>query len=458
MNKIFREYDIRGIYEKELNEKSVKAIGLALGEYFISKGVKTISIGYDARLSAKNIFNWLVSGINSLKSLEIYDIGLLPTPVGYFSVFTDKFDANIMITGSHNPKEYNGFKITIDKDSLYAKELAKVGKRAMELLDKDIPADTKATKFNILDEYVEFFNKEFKCLKGFDKPFIIDCGNGTAGVTTSKICQNLELNAKILFQEPNGNFPNHHPDPSEEKNLQDLKAKMKEAGINLGFAFDGDSDRIAVLTPKRSIKGDELACLFSLNIKNPKILGEVKCSQVMYDFINASGGEAIMCKTGHSNIKKAIKELNADLGAEVSGHIYFKERFFGFDDAVYAMFRVLELVKLGYDLDEEIEKLPKMYSTDEIKIQASDESKFEIVEKLKQKLKDEEFVDSLKLGKIVDICDIDGVRVKFKDGWALVRPSNTTPIIVTRFEAKTSEFRDELKSVFYEKIKQLSSC
>lgn len=445
MDKIFREYDIRGIYGTDLNERTVKAIGKAVGEHFVEKGVKTISIGFDARLSAENIFNWLISGLN-LSNVEIYNIGLLPTPVGYFSVFTEEFDANIMITGSHNPKEYNGFKITIGKDSLYGKELAEVGKKAIEYAKTDIKDSVEFKEYDILTKYLEFYNEAFKGLKGFKEPFIIDCGNGTAGITTAKICENLELNAKILFKEPDGNFPNHHPDPSEAKNLEHLKAKMKQAGINLGFAFDGDSDRIAVLTPKRSIKGDELACLFSLNMKNPKILGEVKCSQVMYDFINSHGGEAIMCKTGHSNIKKAIKELNADLGAEVSGHIYFKERFFGFDDAVYAMFRVLELVKLGYDLDAEIEKLPVMYSTDEIKIQTSDERKFQIVEKLKQKLKDENFVDGL--GKILEICDIDGIRVKFENGWALVRASNTTPVIVTRFEAKTDEFKDKLQEKF----------
>ncbi|NLY04077.1 MAG: phosphomannomutase/phosphoglucomutase [Campylobacter sp.] len=458
MNKIFREYDIRGLYEKDLNEKSVKAIGLALGEHFANKGVKTLSVGYDARLSAENMFIWLLSGLHaSYEKLKIYNIGMLPTPVGYYSVFTDKFDANIMITGSHNPKEYNGFKITIGQDSLYGKELAKVGKRAIQLLDSKVTNNTSAIKYDILTQYVEFYEKEFTHLKGWNYEFVVDCGNGTAGISSTKICEALNLKAKFLYPNPDGNFPNHHPDPSIKENLTDLKSKMDKSGIKLGFAFDGDSDRIAVLTPKRNIKGDELASLFALNINKPKILGEVKCSQVMYDFIESIGGTAIMCKTGHSNIKKAIKESGADLGAEVSGHIYFKERFFGFDDGVYAMFRVLELVKNGFELDSELDKLPVMYSTDEIKIETTDELKFEIVERLKKELKNPNFTNHNNLPEILEICEIDGIRVKFQNGWALVRASNTTPVIVTRFESKTPEFRDELQNKFSKILENISS-
>lgn len=448
---IFREYDIRGIFGSDLNENSVKAIGYLFGLRLKEQNLKSVSVGTDARLSKDEIFAWLVSGLNNA-GCDVFDIGMLPTSVGYFSVFTGRFDANIMISGSHNPKEYNGFKITIGTDSFFGEELKIFGQKVVKFLQSSekIKDNAKCEKFDILTPYLEFFKKEFSHLKNFSYPFVCDFANGVGGISAVKICEILGLNAKFLFEKPDGNFPNHHPDPSEEKNLIDLKNEMKKGNFKLGFGFDGDADRIAVLTPKRNLKGDELACLFVLNMKNPRILGEVKCSAVMYDFIN-SLGTAFMGKTGHSNIKKAIKENGYDLGAEVSGHIYFKERFFGFDDAVYAMMRVLELVKKGIDLDAELDKLPKVFSTDELKFTATDERKFEMIEILKQKLKTENFG----LPEILEIIEIDGVRVKFADGWALVRASNTTPVIVTRFEAKTPEFRDFLQDKFMKILKTI---
>ena len=449
---IFREYDIRGIVGDELNENSVKAIGFELGKEIVSRGLKKVSVGYDARLSANSLFESFVSGLN-YANLQVFNIGLLPTPIGYFSVFTNKFDANIMITGSHNPKEYNGFKITLGTDSFFGKDLQILGKKVASFIasNEKIPTNAKADKFDILSDYLNFFEKEFANLKDFDFPFVIDCANGAAGISVEQICKRLNLNAKILYPEPDGNFPNHHPDPSEEKNLADLKNEMAKNGYKIGFGFDGDADRIAVLTPNRNIKGDELACLLALNMKNPRILGEVKCSQAMYDTINKIG-KSFMGKTGHSNIKKAMKELGIDLAAEVSGHIFFKERYFGFDDGVYAMMRVLELLKLGFDLEAELAKLPKFYSTDEIKFKTDEEAKFKIIEKLKAKISN----GISNLPKIVDVIDIDGVRVRFDDGWALVRASNTTPVIVTRFEAKTPEFMDLLQSEFLKILNEIA--
>ena len=238
----------------------------------------------------------------------------------------------------------------------------------------------------------------------------------------------------MLYKEPDGNFPNHHPDPSEERNLKDLKTALK-GEFEIGFGFDGDADRIAVLTKKRVIKGDDLAYLYAKNMKNPRVLGEVKCSQNMYDEIDKIG-KSFMGKTGHSNIKKAMRELNIDMAAEVSGHIFFKERFFGFDDAIYAMIRVLELVQKGFELDAELDKLPVLYSTDEIKVSTKDETKFKIIDELKKELNKKDNG----LPNILDIIDIDGVRIKFDGGWALVRASNTTPVLVTRFEASSQEF------------------
>lgn len=444
LNEIFREYDIRGIFGDDLNETNVKALGKELGAYFYERGVRTLSIGRDARTHGETIFGWLVSGLN-LSQIELFDIGLLPTPVGYFSVFCGKFDANIMITGSHNPKEYNGFKITIFKDSFFGVALSEFGKKVIRSANKKlfIPDNFSITKFDIKTPYLRFLEHEFSGLKGLDLNFAIDCANGAMGAVVPQLCEVLGLKAQILFSEPDGNFPNHHPDPSIKENLKDIQTAVTN-GAKIGFAFDGDGDRIAVITPKRNIKGDELAYLYSLKMERPIILGEVKCSQVMYDEINKRG-QAIMGKTGHSNIKKTIKENpQIALGAEVSGHIYFKERYFGFDDGLYAMLRLLELVQNGVDLDAELECLPRVFSTDEIKVQTSDELKFRVVDILKNRLKRREKA----LPKINEIIEIDGVRVHFDGGWALVRASNTTPVIVTRFEANTTEFRDELQAKF----------
>ncbi|PPB67917.1 phosphomannomutase/phosphoglucomutase [Campylobacter hyointestinalis] len=432
---IFREYDIRGIYEKDLNELSVKAIGYCLGITMKNRGVKSVSVGFDARLSARALFGFLVSGLNRA-GLEVFDIGMLPTPVGYFSVFTGVFDANIMITGSHNPKEYNGFKITIGVESFFGADLQKLKDSVNEFLSSGevVKDDFRATKFDVLSRYVQFYEKEFSHLKGLKTKIICDCANGVAGIALERVVKALCLNATLLYKEPDGNFPNHHPDPSEERNLKDLKTALK-GEFEIGFGFDGDADRIAVLTKKRVIKGDDLAYLYAKNMKNPRVLGEVKCSQNMYDEIDKIG-KSFMGKTGHSNIKKAMRELNIDMAAEVSGHIFFKERFFGFDDAIYAMIRVLELVQKGFELDAELDKLPVLYSTDEIKVSTKDETKFKIIDELKKELNKKDNG----LPNILDIIDIDGVRIKFDGGWALVRASNTTPVLVTRFEASSPEF------------------
>ncbi|MCI7550518.1 MAG: phosphomannomutase/phosphoglucomutase [Campylobacter sp.] len=447
---IFREYDIRGLVGEQLNDASVKAIGKALGEQIKKSGAKRVSVGYDARTHAPMLFSALVSGLNA-QGLELFDIGLAPTPVGYFSVFSGEFDANVMITGSHNPKEYNGFKITIGTDSFFGKDLEALGAVVEGMLKADplsanITTDKRAQKFDILSKYEDFYAKNFSHLKGFALPFVCDFGNGAAGVAASRIIKALNLNAKMLYAQPDGNFPNHHPDPSIEANLADLKTELKASGAKIGFGFDGDGDRIAVLCGERSIKGDELAYLYALNMKNPRVLGEVKCSQNMYDEINKLGS-AFMGKTGHSNIKKAMKELNIDMAAEVSGHIFFKERYFGFDDALYAMVRALELLYKGIDFESELDKLPKLYSTDEIKVEATESTKFAVIERIKTELKNAD------LPEILDIVDIDGLRVRFEAGWALVRASNTTPVLVTRFEASSerdlADIRERFSKLIY---------
>ncbi len=440
---IFREYDIRGIFQKELSEELVKKIGFFLGKR-VKKIGDFVSVGYDARVHSPILFKWLTSGFNKA-GVKVLNMGLVPTPVNYFSSFNE-FDvdgkkvlpsASVMITGSHNPPEYNGFKITLDKNPFFGKDIYELGKEVTQ--SKILIEDNEENFFiDAKDRYIEYMVKNFSHLTSLDKKIVIDCGNGVAGVVLEPIFKKLNIDYKALYCNPDGTFPNHHPDPSVEKNLKDIKEALKEADI--GFAYDGDADRIAFLTKEHNFKGDELAIIFAKNMKNPVVVGEVKCSQVMYDEINKIG-KAIMYKTGHSNLKVKMKEVGADLAAEVSGHIFFADRYFGYDDAIYATLRILELIKKGVDFDSEIKKLPKVFNTPEIKIKTTEEKKFKIIEKLKDALKN----PPSDFPKIKDIIDIDGVRVVFEDGWALVRASNTTPVLVTRFEAKSKE-----KAEFYQ--------
>ena len=441
MQSIFREYDIRGIYKKELNEQTVKLIGYFLGLH-VAKIGGVVSIGYDARSHSPVLCEWLMSGFNKA-GCKILNMGLVATPVNYFSNF-HVWDgvtpnASVMITGSHNPSEYNGFKITLDKKPFFGEDIYALGKEVMANGELEIPDDTTCRVIDAKKRYIDFLVSEFEHLKGFDKKFVYDCGNGVAGVVAPEIFERLGFTCKGLFVEPDGEFPNHHPDPTVEKNLADIKREL-EGEYEYGFAYDGDADRIAFLTKKNNVKGDMMAILFSESMQNPIVVGEVKCSQVMYDTINEYG-KAYMYKTGHSNLKVKIAEVNADFAAEVSGHLFFNDRYFGYDDAIYATLRMIELIKNGLDVDKRLEELPKVYSTEEIKVKTTEEEKFALVEKVKELLKN----PPSDFPHIKDIVDVDGVRVIFDEGWGLVRASNTTPVLVTRFEST-----DEEKAKLYE--------
>ncbi|WP_345993465.1 phosphomannomutase/phosphoglucomutase [Sulfurimonas sp. HSL-1716] len=438
---IYREYDIRGIFEKELNEASVVRIGYALGKRI--KG-EYVAVGYDARSHSPILFEYLVRGLNA-GGKKILDMGMVPTPVNYFANYQEwegiTPDASVMITGSHNPSEYNGFKITIDKAPFFGEDIYELGQ---EVESMDMPRETNrsVTKIDALSRYVDFMVKEFSHLRGMKERIVYDCGNGVAGIVTQRIFDGLGLNARGIYTDPDGTFPNHHPDPSVEHNLKDIKKLLKKEG-DIAFAYDGDADRIAVLTHKNNIKGDMMALLYSLKIKNPVVVGEVKCSQVMYDELERRGGRAVMYKTGHSNLKVKMKEIGADLACEVSGHVFFKNRYFGYDDAIYATLRMLELVQDGIDLDAELAKLPEIFSTEEIKIETTEVQKFKIIMKVKELLKN----PPKDFPHIREIINVDGVRVVFDKGWGLVRASNTTPVLVTRFESTSKK---ELKT--YENV------
>ena len=430
---IYREYDIRGIYEKELNEQSVTRIGFVLASKI--KG-DYVAVGYDARSHSPILFEYLVAGLNA-GGKKVLGMGLVPTPVNYFTNYQDwdgiTPDASVMITGPHNPSEYNGFKITVDKAPFFSDDIYALGHEC-EAMDYIPQASTReVTEIDAVTRYVDFIVGEFQHLKAMPTKIAYDCGNGVAGVVTESIFKALELKTTGLYVDPDGTFPNHHPDPSDEENLTDVKKLLSE-GNDIAFAYDGDADRIAVLTHKNNIKGDMMALLYSMKMDKPTVVGEVKCSQVMYDELERRGCKTVMYKTGHSNLKVKMKEVNADLACEVSGHIFFKNRYFGYDDAIYATLRMLELVHDGIDLDEELAKLPIAYSTPELKITTTEEEKFELIAIIKKLLKK----PSPTFPEIKEIIEIDGVRIRFHNGWGLVRASNTSPILVTRFES-TSE-------------------
>jgi len=430
---IYREYDIRGIYKEELNEQSVTRIGFVLASKI--KG-DYIAVGYDARSHSPILFEYLVAGLNA-GGKKVLGMGLVPTPVNYFTNYQEwdsiTPDASVMITGSHNPSEYNGFKITVDKAPFFSDDIYALGEEceAMDSIPK--PEMREVTEIDAVTRYMDFLVSEFQHLKAMPTKIAYDCGNGVAGVVTEDIFKALELKTTGLYVDPDGTFPNHHPDPSDEHNLVDVK-KLLSDGNDIAFAYDGDADRIAVLTHKNNIKGDMMALLYSMKMDKPTVIGEVKCSQVMYDELEKRGCKAIMYKTGHSNLKVKMKETNADLACEVSGHVFFKNRYFGYDDAIYATLRMLELVHDGIDLDTELAKLPVVFSTEEIKVKTTESEKFKIISKVKELLEN----PPASFPTIKDIIDVDGVRINFENGWGLVRASNTTPVLVTRFESTSN--------------------
>jgi phosphomannomutase/phosphoglucomutase len=451
---IFREYDIRGIVPQELNEQSIKLLGYYLGLEIIkrTKDNASVVVGYDARTHSAKLFGYLTSGLNKA-GCQVLGMGMVATGVNYFASYQE-FDgicpvASIMITGSHNPSNYNGFKMAIEHKPFFADDIYTLGDTIIANQDMIIEDDESFITIDAKTLYINWMVENFSHLKGMDPKFIIDCGNGVADTVLTEILDKLELNYDGLYCKPDGTFPNHHPDPSEEKNLKDVIEALK-GDYEYGFAYDGDADRIAFLTKNNNVKGDIMAILFASTMDKPTVIGEVKCTQVMYDKINADGGKAIMYKTGHSNLKVKIQETDAHFAAEVSGHIFFNDRYFGFDDAIYATFRLLELIHNGMNIDKQIDALPKTYSTEEIKVQTTEEEKFPLIDKLKMLLQN----PPADFPTIKDIIDVDGVRVIFEDGWGLVRASNTTPVLVTRFESTSQDFANLYEQKLNELILQ----
>ena len=442
---IFREYDIRGLVPDDLDEEMVSLLGLATGTYYRKKGAKRISIGRDCRLSSPDLLKWLLKGLMA-SGMEIVDLGMVPTPLLYFSLHQLEVDGGIQITGSHNPPEFNGFKICLDKASIYGKEIQKISE-IIESGDFN-RGQGKLDTSNMVDPYLHYLKKNIRP-GPVKRTVVVDAGNGAGGPIACDAYGRMGFDVIPLFCEPDGRFPNHHPDPTIPKNLETLISKVAESSADLGIAFDGDADRIGVVDQEgRIVWGDQLMIIFSRDLlsRHPggKIIGEVKCSQVLYDDIQKHGGQPIMWKAGHSLIKSKMKEEGALLAGEMSGHLFFAERYFGYDDAIYAGARLLEILsQTKKSIKALLSGIPKMVNTPEIRMDCPDNKKFQVVAELVEEFK-----------KDYEVIDVDGARVILDGGWGLVRASNTQPVLVLRFEAKDKNSLEKIRKIFMDKLKR----
>lgn len=424
---IFREYDIRGIAETELASPDIADLGRALGTHMLRHSGPRINLGRDCRLSSPRLHDALLEGLQST-GCEVTDIGVVPTPLLYFSAVHLEADGAVMITGSHNPSEFNGFKTVCGADSLHGETIQEV-RRRIDARDFATGHGTHHS-MDIIPAYLDELAPQFN----FDRRIkvVLDAGNGTAGPVIHQLLKRLNVEVTELFFEMDGHFPNHHPDPTVPENLKHLRDAVLAQKADMGIAFDGDSDRIGAVDENGDvIYGDLLLLIYGREILTRKpgatFIGEVKCSQLLYDELKRLGGNPIMYKTGHSLIKAKMKQEHAELAGEMSGHMFFADRYFGYDDALYAACRLIEIVaKSGKPLSAQLAGLPKLISTPEIRVDCPDETKFAVVARVAQQFR-----------KTHDVIDVDGVRVLFGEGWGLLRASNTQPVLVMRFEAAT---------------------
>ncbi|MDC1152933.1 phosphomannomutase/phosphoglucomutase [Nitrospinaceae bacterium] len=434
---IFREYDIRGIVGTDLTPESATSIGKAIGTYIRRGNGKNMILGRDVRSSSVEFCNILSKALNST-GCNVIDIGMVPTPVLYFALHHFNADGGVMITGSHNPPEFNGFKISQGFHSLYGEKVQEL-KRLIEVNDFEVGAGTTQQQ-PVLAEYMKKICSILEIPRKIK--VVVDGGNGCFGIVGPDLLKKLGQTPIELFSEPDGTFPNHHPDPTVSEHLTDLIEKVRLENAELGIGFDGDADRIGVVDEKGNILwGDQLLTIFARDIlsRNPgaTIVGEVKCSQNLYKDIKKHGGVPVMSAAGHSLIKNKMRETGALLAGEMSGHICFSDNYYGFDDAIFAACRVLQIVaQSNKKVSEMLADLPETAYTPEIRIDCPDDQKFKIVRELTEIFR-----------KKYEVIDIDGVRVNFDDGWALIRASNTQPILVLRLEAVTKERLKELVAV-----------
>ncbi len=432
---MFREYDIRGIAGRDMDDADVALIGKGIGTYLLARGNRRITVGRDCRESSERYAEMVMQGLEST-GCQVVDIGLCPTPVGYFSIRHLSAEGGVMVTASHNPPEYNGFKVCSGTDSVFGDQLQEILQLIRGGRFQKGPGGRETA--DILPPYLDYLRDTITLKHPLRVG--VDAGNGTAGLTAVPLLKALGCEVFDLYCDPDGRFPNHEADPTVAANMQDLTALVRAKHLDVGFAFDGDGDRIGVVDHAGGlIYGDQLMIIFAREILSRKpgatFIAEVKCSQTLYDDISARGGQAVMWKTGHSLIKQKMKETGAALAGEMSGHIFFADRYLGYDDAVYAACRLLEiLAATDRRIPDLLADVPRTFTTPEIRVACPDDRKFSLVARITDHFR-----------RRNDVIDIDGVRVRFGDGWGLVRASNTQPALVLRFEALSAERLGEIR-------------
>jgi phosphomannomutase/phosphoglucomutase len=432
---IFRKYDIRGIVDKEITDEVAVNIGKAFGTMMLREGRRTIAVGRDCRHSSERFRDDVVQGLIST-GCNVVDVGMVPTPLLYFAIHHLEADGGVMITASHNPPEYNGFKLNRGTLSMFDEEI-------LHVRDLILQGEFKRGEGFIREQdVIETYIKKIEGIIRLKRPLrlAVDAGNGMSGLVAPRLYRNLGCEVTEYFTEPDGDFPNHHPDPTEPENMTDLIAEIEKGGYDIGIGFDGDGDRVGIVDRDGTLLfGDQLVILLAREVlarlPGSTIIFDVKCSQNLVEDIARHAGKPLMWRTGHSFIKKKMAETGAPMAGEMSGHIFFNDRFFGFDDAVYAGARMMEIAAAdNRSFMEMLSDLPRVYNTPEIKYPCSEAKKFQAVDKIAAEFR-----------RSYDVIDIDGVRVDFGDGWGLVRASNTTPYIILRFEAKSPERLAEIR-------------
>ncbi len=443
---IFREYDIRGIVGKDLTPNVVKLLGLGIGTFFSNRGAKKITLGRDGRLSSPDIRKNLSKGLGRA-GISIVDIGIVPSPLSYYSTHTMEVDGSVMITGSHNPADYNGFKVTLGTDSVYGDQIQEIRKI---IESGNFSAGTvNNSKTDVIPDYLKDLGERLDITRKIRVG--IDPGNGVGGLTAIPLLESLGCEVHAINTEVDGNFPAHHPDPTVVSNLEMLKELVRAEKLELGIAFDGDADRIGIVDENGDVlMGDQILAVLARNVLKDKpgatIIGEVKCSKLLFNDILKHGGDPVMWKVGHSLIKSKMHQTGAMLAGEVSGHIFFKHRFYGFDDASYVAARFLEIVdKSSEPVSRFLSDWPRTWNTPEIRRECPDEIKFAVVSAVCDYFK-----------RKYEVIDVDGMRVNMPGGWGLLRASNTQPVVVMRFEAdsenRLNEIRREIETVLNKEV------
>ena len=446
---IFREYDIRGVVDTDLSDETVYDLARAIGTFFKSNGASNASLGRDARESSPRFRDIFIRGLTET-GCDVLDVGMIPTPVLYYTLFTQGVDCGVMITGSHNPADQNGFKICLGKSTIHGEQIAEI--KDIALSRKFATGEGKKSERDVVHIYQEDIRTRIKVGPRKLK-VVVDAGNGMGGFIGAPLYRDLGCEVIELFSEPDSRFPNHHPDPTVIENMRFAIDAVREHKADLAIAYDGDADRIGVVDQTgRVLWGDQLMIMFSRSIlkelPGATFIGEVKCSQTLFDDIRKNGGNPIMWKVGHSLIKAKMKETGAAMAGEMSGHLFFADRYFGYDDAIYAGARLIEILSnTSGSVSSLLEGVPQMFNTPEIRVECPDDKKFDLVQRLTEEFK-----------KTNEVIDIDGARILFEHGWGLVRASNTQAVLVRRFEADSETHLEEISKEVHSRLEALKAA